>query len=337
MKPNTSYLQSVRAVRRRCKSQAFVEFAFILPILLIMMCAVFDYSFMIMRMQIMAMAAREAANTATRQSSVNGPWVGVNAAYSAGAAQDVDFSGPNGAIVVTHVWYPSTNDGNEVSLFDSNYVGASAQANGSTNPEQYDPNSAQADTAVAGMGELFGANTNDLYDASHLLVGGGNNTNGNYAWESIYRQLPFPGYDLVPGDTRGLYAVEVFYTNSFITPLGSLLTHSYGLTSPIVPTGLYDAAFYGVITGTPTSSITLPPAFVPPPVPPPSPPPPPAPSSPPPPPAPPSPPSPPSPPPSPPSPPPPPRSPPPPPPPGTTNGSTPPPPPPPPPPSPPPP
>ena len=40
------------------KSQAFVEFAFILPIFLIMMCGVFDYSFMIMRMQVLAMAAR---------------------------------------------------------------------------------------------------------------------------------------------------------------------------------------------------------------------------------------------------------------------------------------
>ena len=39
-------------------------------------------------------------------------------------------------------------------------------------------------------------------------------------WQSIFRQLPFPGTDLVNGDTRGVYAVEVFYTNAFITPIG---------------------------------------------------------------------------------------------------------------------
>ena len=61
------YFGALRVVRRKCKSQAFVEFAIILPIFLILMCAIFDYSFMIMRMQVMTMAAREGANTATRQ------------------------------------------------------------------------------------------------------------------------------------------------------------------------------------------------------------------------------------------------------------------------------
>ena len=57
MKP-FSYIHRLKARRRRCKSQAFVEFAFILPIFLIMMMGIFDYSFMILREQVMAMAAR---------------------------------------------------------------------------------------------------------------------------------------------------------------------------------------------------------------------------------------------------------------------------------------
>jgi len=77
-----SFFQFVKERRRRCKSQAFVEFAFILPIFLIMLMAIFDYSFMILRQQVMAMAAREAANTATRQLPVDGISVGLNAAYN---------------------------------------------------------------------------------------------------------------------------------------------------------------------------------------------------------------------------------------------------------------
>src|SRR5476651_762532 len=108
MKP-ASYLQKLRSVRRRCKSQAFVEFAFILPIFLVMMMGIFDYSFMIMRMQVMAMAAREAANTATRQTAATGLDVGINAAYVAARGVGLDLSGPQGAAIITHVWYSSSN------------------------------------------------------------------------------------------------------------------------------------------------------------------------------------------------------------------------------------
>ena len=133
MKP-LSYLLKLRATRRRCKSQAFVEFAFILPIFLVMMMGVFDYSFMIMRLQVMAMAAREAANTATRQTVGAGVSVGLNAAYTAepkpfGVAS---LAGPEGAAVITHVWYSSTAipNSNYVLLLDSNYVGSSATPDG---------------------------------------------------------------------------------------------------------------------------------------------------------------------------------------------------------------
>src|SRR5258707_1365288 len=126
-----SNLGRLRAIRHRCKSQAFVEFAFILPIFLVLMMGVFDYSFMIMRMQIMAMAAREGANTATRQPASTGLSVGLNAAYTAARSVGVDFSSSNGGAIVTHVWYNSSNlagTPNLVLLLDSNYVGASAPA-----------------------------------------------------------------------------------------------------------------------------------------------------------------------------------------------------------------
>src|SRR5476649_2873940 len=97
-----SYFKRIRSVRRRCKSQAFVEFAFILPIFLVMMMGVFDYSFMIMRMQVMAMAAREAANTATRQQPTTALSVGLNAAYTAARSVGVDFSSGNGGAIITH-------------------------------------------------------------------------------------------------------------------------------------------------------------------------------------------------------------------------------------------
>src|SRR5476649_676241 len=96
-----SFLIRLRATRKRCKSQAFVEFAFILPIFLIMMMGIFDYSFMVMRQQILAMAAREAANTASRQLPSDAIVVGLNAAYDAARSVSVDFSGNLGGVIIT--------------------------------------------------------------------------------------------------------------------------------------------------------------------------------------------------------------------------------------------
>ncbi|MCE0521998.1 MAG: pilus assembly protein, partial [Methylacidiphilales bacterium] len=272
MKP-FSYLQLLRARRRRCKSQAFVEFAFILPIFLIMMMGVFDYSFMIMRQQVMAMAAREGANTATRQTPADAIPIGVNAAYNAARSVGVDFSGPLGGVIITHVWYNSSYvDPGHVLLMDSQYSGPAANTGYNSN----DPTAANPTNAVGGMGGLFGSSQDSLFNESRILGG----TNAASTWQSIYRHLPFPGTDLVDGDSRGVYAVEVFYTNAFITPIGSFMTHFDQMGGTfIIPGQLYDAAFYGVITGTPTSTVTLPDpnnfSHPPPPPPPPTPPPPP--------------------------------------------------------------
>jgi Flp pilus assembly protein TadG len=261
------YFAALREARRKCKSQAFVEFAIVLPLFLVLMCAIFDYSFMIMRMQVMTMAAREGANTATRQLPAIGVEVGLNAAYSSARAVGVDFSSADGAVIVTHVWYSSTNmagNPNEVLLLDSNYVGPAGETN--SNPsDYYNPLAAIPGNAMGGYGGLFGASSNQLFAASHIIPSGS-------SWQSVYRQLPFSGTNLNDNDTRGVYAVEVMYTNTFVTPVGNLLGR---YASVLAPGQLYDAAFYGVITGAPTSAVPLPPspAIPPPPPPPPSPPP----------------------------------------------------------------
>src|ERR1700735_3699451 len=153
MKP-FSYLQQLRATRRRCKSQAFVEFAFILPIFLIMVMGVFDYSFMIMRQQVMAMAAREGANTATRQTTADAIPVGVNAAYNAARSVGVDFSGPAGGVIITHVWYDSAYvDPAHVLVLDSSYTGPPSTAGRDTT----DPPAPNWTNAMGGMGGLYGS------------------------------------------------------------------------------------------------------------------------------------------------------------------------------------
>jgi hypothetical protein len=307
-----SYRDRLKVTRQRCKSQAFVEFAFILPIFLIMMMGVFDYSFMIMRQQVMAMAAREAANTATRQTPSDAISIGVNAAYNAARSVGVDFSGNLGGVIITHVWYDSAYvDPAHVLVLDSSYTGPAS----SSGSDVTDPLAPNPTNSIGGMGGLFGSTQDSLFNKSRILSG---DTNGASGWQSRFRQLPFPGTDLIDGDPRGVYAVEVYYTNAFITPIGSFMTHFDQMGGTfLIPGQLYDAAFYGVITGTPSTTVTLPDPNsyqTPPPPPrppapppkPPPPPPPPAPSKPPPPPPPPKPPKPPPPPPKPPAPPPPP-------------------------------
>jgi len=213
-----SYLAQLRTRRRRCKSQAFVEFAFILPIFLIMMMGIIDYSFMIMKQQVMAMAAREAANTATRQTPTDAISIGLNAAYNSARSVGIDFSGPVGGAIITHVWYDSTYvDSAHVLVLDSSFEGPPTNSGS----DLVNPNAANWTNAMGGMGGLYGSSQSALFNKSRILGG----TNGISSWQNIYRQLPFPGDNLVDGDTRGVYAVEVYYTNAFITPIGALMTH----------------------------------------------------------------------------------------------------------------
>jgi hypothetical protein len=79
-----------------------------------------------------------------------------------------------------------------------------------TNPLDPDPTN-----AIGGMGGLFGSTQDALFHKSRIISG---DTNGAPGWQSRFRQLPFPGTDLIDGDPRGAYAVELFYTNSFPHP-----------------------------------------------------------------------------------------------------------------------
>src|SRR5271167_4539947 len=146
--PSLSFIQRLRETRRRCKSQAFVEFAFILPIFLVMLMCVFDYSFMVMRQQILAMAAREGANTASRQLPGVAINEGLNASYDAARSVAVDFSGANGGVIITHVWYNSSYvDATHVLVEDSEFAGPATNSGNETN----DPTAANVANGIGGM------------------------------------------------------------------------------------------------------------------------------------------------------------------------------------------
>ncbi len=113
-----------------------------------------------------------------------------------------------------------------------------------------------ATNAVSSIGGLYGGGTS-LLGKSRILP------TGITDWTWKYRQLPLAGTNLVDGDIRGVYAVEVMYTNVFITPIGNLLSNIKYVSGggSVVPGQLYDAAFYGVITTqVPQSFVPLPPS-----------------------------------------------------------------------------
>src|SRR5271155_5684823 len=177
MKP-FSYLQRLKARRRKCKSQAFVEFAFILPIFLVMLCGVFDYSFMIMRQQVMAMAAREGANTATRLTPVDAITNGLYATYNAARSVGVDFSGPLGGAIITHVWFNSNYVSSpKVLLLDSSFAGPATNSGGDT----VNPLAPNVTNAIGGIGGLYGSSQNSLLDESRIIAA---DTNGASGWQS---------------------------------------------------------------------------------------------------------------------------------------------------------
>lgn len=220
-------------MRRRFKSQAFIEFAFILPIVLVLMMTILDYGFMIMRMQVLIMAAREGAITAASQPVGTGIPVGLHAVYTMARSVGVDFSSANGGVIITHVWYDSSKVPNAslVLLLDSNYVGSAAPTGSPANVT--DPMAVDQTHAVGALGGVYGGGAS-LLNQSRILP------SGSKDWTSIYRQLPIAGSNLVDGDTRGVYAVEVMYTNTFITPIGNWLS------GRVAPSQLYAAAFNGV-------------------------------------------------------------------------------------------
>ncbi len=196
----------IRQGRRRCRSQSLVEFTLILPIFLTLMCAVFDYGYMITNAQILAMAAREGASTATRQ-VILPIEAGLQAVTNA-AHPRLNLAGPTGACIITKVVYdPSTS---------TNYV--------------YVPT--PVDSYCLYLGGLWGGTANDVCNKSRILSADGTDPQ---PWKCRRRQLPFAGSWLATN--QEMYVVEVFLTNQFVTPIGRLI----GLVTPPI---LYDAAFF---------------------------------------------------------------------------------------------
>lgn len=188
--------------RAENRSQALAEFAMVLPIFLTLMCGVFDYGWMIGNSNTLATAAREAANTAARQNT--DPVVrGLESAINVSRPR-LDMASDKGGVIVTQVVYDPTDDTNFVSVVDP-----------------------LAENCMS-TGTMYGGGDN-LKNKSRILIGAN-------AWDtSQYRQLPFDADNLAPNQT--MIVAEVFYTNEFVTPIGTLI-------GMLTPDRLYDAAFF---------------------------------------------------------------------------------------------
>lgn len=184
-----------RGVKR---SQTLAEFAIILPMFLTLMCGVIDYGYLIGNANTMAMAAREAANTAARQTT-DPLGRGLQAAVMAGKPR-ILLNSSLGGVVITRMIRGTSNY-----LLVEAPIAASCRS----------------------TGLLFGGN-DALKNQSRILYSTG-------TWQSDKRRPPFPPDNVA--DEQVLFAVEVFYTNTFVTPIGDI----YGALAPTI---LYDAAFF---------------------------------------------------------------------------------------------
>ena len=188
--------------RSESRSQALVEFAMVLPIFLTLMCGVFDYGWMIGNSNILASAAREAANTASRQTTDPVPR-GLQAAVDSSRPR-LDMTSSSGGVIVTQVEYDTSGSTIFVTI-----------------PPPLTNN-------CMSTGQLYGGG-DALKNKSRILISGTD-------WDqNTLRDLPFKVENLAPGQL--MICAEVFYTNEFVTPIGTLI----GL---VTPPRLYDAAFY---------------------------------------------------------------------------------------------
>ncbi|MEM1058949.1 MAG: TadE/TadG family type IV pilus assembly protein [Verrucomicrobiota bacterium] len=191
-----------RSRRPANRSQALTEFAFVLPIFLTLMCGVFDYGWMIGNSNTIALAAREAANATSRQK---------NDAVQRGLAAAVDASRPrldltsaDGGAVITRVVFDPDVNANFVFVEDPLAVNCQS------------------------TGLIYGGG-NALKNRSRLLFSGN-------SWDaSDLRQLPFAADNL--GSGQVMSCAEVFYTNQFVTPIGTII-------GMVTPPRLYDIAFF---------------------------------------------------------------------------------------------
>lgn len=198
----TTRTLSSRRDRVETRSQALAEFAMVLPIFLTLMCGVFDYGWMIGNSNVLATAAREAANTASRQNT-DPVGRGLEAAVDVSRPR-LDMTSASAGVIVTQVVYDPTVETNFVNVVDP-----------------------LADNCLA-TGTLYGGG-DSLLNKSRILLSGND-------WDlSSLRNLPFDEDNLAPNQT--MVVAEVFYTNEFVTPIGTLI----GLVTPPL---LYDAAYF---------------------------------------------------------------------------------------------
>lgn len=201
------FFSRVRANRAKSRSQAFVEFAMVLPIYLTLMCGIIDYGFMIGNSLVLAAAAREGANTGARQIT-DQLHTGLMAAVAVAYPRLIMTSIYGGAII-TKVYYDTNASTNYVRVADTNYYTNSCQC----------------------VGQLFNpSDSNVLLNKSQILVGGN-------SWQSPFRALPFIPSNVFDPNNQNMIIMEVFYTNSFITPIGSMI-------GAVTPPFLYDSAFF---------------------------------------------------------------------------------------------
>lgn len=205
---NSAFFKRVRQYRAKARSQAFVEFSMILPIFLTLMCGVIDYGFMIGNSMSLAMAAREGANAGSR--SLNDQMSNGLYAAVAVARPRIKLYSSSGGAIITKVLYHPTLSTQYAYLYDTATPGNACQSTGS----------------------IYGGN-DSLKNKSRILSG--LSTNGTY-WMTPTRKLPMP-LTVLAADDQSMVIMEVFYTNLFVTPIGSLI----GMVTPSV---LYDVALF---------------------------------------------------------------------------------------------
>lgn len=197
---------SLRSVsrRKRSRSQALAEFAMVLPIFLTLMCGVFDYGVMLLHIQVMAAACREGGSAASRPGGFTNA---LNATYYA-AYPKLNLTNTLGGVIVTDMAYYMSNS--TTNLFLANY---------STN-------------SVESTGKIYGGGDVLLNKSRLLRI----STNA-LAWQDTKRFSDQFFTASSVGDQNEIYGVEVFYTNDFVTPIGTLL-------KLVAPSILYDVAFF---------------------------------------------------------------------------------------------
>lgn len=202
------FIDRVRKCRAKSRSQAFVEFAFVLPIFLTLMCGVIDYGYMIGNAMVIAMAAREGANAGARQLTLP-VMKGLDAAYS-NALSRLDLRSTNGGEILTRVIYNPALSTTYFILVDLVYFTNSCDSKG----------------YIYGGGDA-------LRNKSRIL----NSSVATNAPSLLpTRSLPMPVTVLDPNN-QVMTAMEIFYTNQFVSPIGNLI----GMVTPSV---LYDVAFF---------------------------------------------------------------------------------------------